>query len=306
MSALMPTESGRSRAEQSPLPVEGTESPRPLLDDHVCIRGVRLRYSELVDRSFFAPEQRERLRQQLELAQPFPHLVLDGLFHPALLELVAEEFDTQPASSWAEVKSPYECTRRLLPGESLQTASQLYFDIVSSGWFTAWLTSITGVPYLLSDPKLWGGGLHESRSGGAFSIHRDFYRHRDIGLRNAMVFITYLNKGWQPEWGSALELWDKKADRCAKSIQPEFGRTMILPHGPVSYHGHTKPLKTPDGRPRRSVAAYFYTSPFAGKRHGDESASTFLHPARIDQAKTIARMIVPPFIWALGRKVMGR
>jgi hypothetical protein len=81
---------------------------------------------------------------------------------------------------------------------------------------------------------------------------------------------------------------------------------MILPHGPISYHGHTKPLKTPDGRPRRSVAAYFYTSPFAGKRHGDESASTFLHPARIDQAKAIARMIVPPFVWALGRKLMGR
>jgi Rps23 Pro-64 3,4-dihydroxylase Tpa1-like proline 4-hydroxylase len=306
MSALLSTESGRSLAEQPLPPIEVAELPRPLLDDHVCIRGVELRYSELVDRSFFAPEQRERLRQQLELAQPFPHLVLEGLFHPALLELVAEEFDTQSASSWAEVKSQYECTRRSLPGVSLQTASQLYFDIVSSGWFTEWLTSITGVPYLLPDPKLIGGGLHESRFGGAFSIHRDFSRHREIGLRNAMVFITYLNKGWQPEWGSALELWDKKADRCAKSIEPEFGRTMILPHGPASYHGHTKPLKTPDGRPRRSVAAYFYTSPLTGECRGDESVSIFLHPARFDQVKAIARTITPPFIWALGRKLIGR
>jgi hypothetical protein len=81
---------------------------------------------------------------------------------------------------------------------------------------------------------------------------------------------------------------------------------MILPHGPISYHGHTKPLKTPDGRPRRSVAAYFYTSPFESKGHGDKSASTFLHPERIDRIKTIARRIVPPFVWALGKKALGR
>ncbi|WP_431273994.1 2OG-Fe(II) oxygenase [Variovorax ureilyticus] len=232
--------------------------------------------------------------------------MIEGLFHPRLLELVAEEFDTQPASSWVNIHTPYERTRRSVPGVSLQTASRTYFDIVSSGWFSEWLTSITNMPYLLSDPRLVGGGLHESRSGGTFSIHRDFRRHHDTGLRNAMVLITYLNKGWQPEWGSALELWDKKNDRCGRAVQPEFGRTVILPHGPVSYHGHTQPLKTPDDRPRRSVAAYFYTSPMAGKRSMDDIATNFLHPARIDQVKTVTRMIVPPFAWALGRKVMGR
>ena len=302
MSAVASIVVGPSMVEQ-PLPAEPS---RALLDDYLCIRGVRLRYAELVDRSFFAPEQRARLRQELESAQPFPHLVIEGLFHPRLLELVAEEFDTQPASSWVEITRPYERTRRSVPGVSLQTASQTYFDIVSSGWFNEWLTSITGVPCLLSDPRLVGGGLHESRSGGAFSIHRDFRSHPDTGLRNAMVFITYLNKGWQPEWGSALELWDKKNDRCGKAVQPEFGRTVILPHGPLSYHGHTQPLKTPDERPRRSVAAYFYTSPLAGKRGMDEIATNFLHPARIDQVKTAVRMIKPPFVWAIGRKVMGR
>ncbi len=274
--------------------------------DFVCIRGVQLPLDKLVDRSFFAPERCEQLREELANAKPFPYVILEGLFHPALLELVAAEFDTLPKTGWADVRTKYESTRRSVPGVSLQPASQLYFDIVSSGWFTEWLSSVTGVPYLLTDPKLVGGGLHESRDGATFAVHRDFYRHRDIGLRNAMVFITYLNKGWDPEWGSALELWDKKADRCVTSIQPEFGRTILMPHGPVSYHGHTKPLHTPDGRPRRSVAAYFYTSPVAGKRLGDESASKFMYTTRIDQAKAIARLIVPPIVWMLGRKLMGR
>jgi len=274
--------------------------------DYVCIRGVQLPLAKLVDRSFFAPERCAQLREQLANAKPFPYLVLEGLFHPALLELVAAEFDELPKTGWTDVKTKYESTRRSVPGVSLQPASQLYFDIVSSGWFTEWLTSITGVPYLLTDPKLLGGGLHESREGATFAVHRDFYRHRDLGLRNAMVFITYLNKGWDPDWGSALELWDKKADRCVTSVQPEFGRTILLPHGPVSYHGHTKPLHTPDGRPRRSVAAYFYTSPLFGKHPGDESASKFMRTTQIDQAKVIARMIVPPFVWALARKLTGR
>jgi hypothetical protein len=274
--------------------------------DHVCIRGVQLPLAKLVDRSFFAPERCAQLREQLANAKPFPHLVLEGLFHPALLELVAAEFDDLPKDGWADIKTRYESTRRSVPGVSLQPASQLYFDIVGSGWFSEWLTSITGVPYLLTDPKLIGGGLHESRNGATFAVHRDFNRHREIGLRNAMVFITYLNKGWDQEWGSALELWDKKADRCVTSIQPEFGRTVLLPHGPVSYHGHTKPLQTPDGRPRRSVAAYFYTSPVAGKRFGDESASKFMRTTRLDRAKAAARLFVPPIVWMLGQKLLGR
>jgi hypothetical protein len=274
--------------------------------DFISIRGVRLPRGELVDPGLFAPGQRERLRDQLVSTTPFPHLVLENIFHPALLELVAEEFDMLPATFWAEVKTHYESTRRSPLGARLGPAAQLYFDIVNSGWFTEWLSSITGVPYLLPDPKLCGGGLHESRTGATFAVHRDFNRHRHLGLRNEMVLITYLNKGWDPEWGSGLELWDKQRGRCVTTVQPEFGRTILLPHGPASYHGHTKPLQAPDGRPRRSVAAYYYTSPLAGKQHGDESASVFMKTHHVDKAKTFARMLTPPVVWLLARKLTGR
>jgi hypothetical protein len=274
--------------------------------DFISIRGVRLPCAELVDRSLFAPEQRERLHQKLLAASPFPHLVLENIFHPTLLELVAEEFDMLPGGGWADIKTEYESTRRSVLGVALGPASQLYFDIIHSGWFIDWLSSLSGVDYLLPDPKLFGGGLHESRTGATFAVHRDFNRHRHLGLKNEMVFITYLNKGWDPAWGSGLELWDKKQDRCVTTVQPEFGRTILLPHGPASYHGHTKPLQAPDGRPRRSVAAYYYTSPLAGKQHGDESASVFMKTHRVDRVKALARMLTPPVVWLLARKVSGR
>ncbi len=303
MSALLSFESEPPVHEQ-PLASEAPAALFPEPEDFISIRGVRLPLADLVNRALLSAERRESLRERLISAQPFPHLVLDNVFHPTLLELVAEEFDS-PATGWSDVKSRYESTRRSVLGAQLGPASQIYFDILNSGWFTELLSSITGVPYLLPDPKLFGGGLHESRTGATFAVHRDFSRHRHLGLKNEMVFITYLNKGWDPEWGSALELWDKKADRCVTTVQPEFGRTILLPHGPISYHGHTKPLQTPDGRPRRSVAAYFYTSPLAGKQHGDESASIFMKTHRLDRAKAIARMMTPPFVWSLARRITG-
>ena len=139
--------------------------------DFVSIRGVRLPRAELVDRSLFTPEARERLHRQLVAGSPFPHLVLENIFHPALLELVAEEFDALPGNGWADVKSRYESTRRSVLGVALGPASQLYFDILHSGWFIDWLSSISGVDYLLSDPKLFGGGLHESRTGEIGRAH---------------------------------------------------------------------------------------------------------------------------------------
>ncbi|VWX57427.1 Proline 4-hydroxylase (Includes Rps23 Pro-64 3,4-dihydroxylase Tpa1), contains SM-20 domain [Burkholderiales bacterium 8X] len=303
MSAVLsfPTENLISSAPMAPL-----HEAADVAFDGISIRGVRLPFAEIVDRSFFAQDRIDQLRQQLNGAAPFPHLVLKDVFNPALLELVAEEFDGLPGDYWSDVKTRYESTRRSVLGANLGPASQIYFDTINSGWFTEWLSAVTGIPYLLTDPKLFGGGLHESRNGATFAVHRDFNRHRHLGLKNEMVFITYLNKNWDPTWGSALELWDKKEDRCVTEVQPEFGHSILLPHGPTSYHGHTKPLQTPDGRPRRSVAAYFYTSPLVGKQHGDESASVFMQTHRADRVKALARWVTPPIVWSIAKKITGR
>jgi hypothetical protein len=274
--------------------------------DAITIRGVRLALDELVDRRLFEPAGRQALRDQLQAGKPFPHLVVKDLFNPLLLELVAEEFEALPGAEWADVRSHYESTRRSVLGARLGSASQLYFNTVSSGWFTEWLSSITGVPYLLPDPKLFGGGLHESRPGATFAVHRDFNLHRHLGLKNEMVFITYLNKGWQPEWGASLELWDAARSQCVTRVLPEFGHTLLMPHSNISYHGHPDPMQTPDGRPRRSIAAYYYTSPDAGKTREDQVSSVFLRHRRFDKLKRVAQMVVPPVLWSAARKLAKR
>ena len=274
--------------------------------DFVSIRGVRLLMDQLVDASFFTPEATQRLREQLFAATPFPHLVIEGLFNPALLELVREEFDGHAAEAWKDVKSDYESTRRSQLGAALGPASQIYFNILESGWFTRWLSEVTATPYLLTDPQRFGGGLHESQVGGAFAIHRDFNYHPHVGLKNEMVCITYLNHDWQDAWGGVLELWNAKDGQCQARVRPEFGHTLILPHGPASFHGHPGPLCPPEGVKRRSVAAYFYTSPKAGQQDPEEAVSIFMHTRRADRLKKAVRLMTPPVIWRAVKRLKRR
>jgi len=261
---------------------------------------------QLVDASFFTPEATQRLREQLFAATPFPHLVIEGLFNPALLELVREEFDGHAAEAWKDVKSGYESTRRSQLGAALGPASQIYFNILESGWFTRWLSEVTATPYLLTDPQRFGGGLHESQVGGAFAIHRDFNYHPHVGLKNEMVCITYLNHDWQDAWGGVLELWNAKDGQCQARVRPEFGHTLILPHGPASFHGHPGPLCPPEGVKRRSVAAYFYTSPKAGQQDPEEAVSIFMHTRRADRLKKAVRLMTPPVIWRAVKRLKRR
>jgi hypothetical protein len=265
--------------------------------DSVHVRGVRLLLSQLVAHSYFTPESIAHLKHRLLSAAPFPYLVIKDLFNPALLELVREEFDLQPQHGWKDVCSVYESTRRSELGAALGPASQIYFDLVNSSWFMQWVSAITGTPYLLSDPQRFGGGLHESRPEGNFAIHRDFSYHPHVGLKNEMVMITYLNPGWQAAWGGVLELWNAKNGQCKATVSPEFGHTLLMPHGPASYHGHPGPLCPPEGITRRSVACYYYTSPKAGQQDPDEAVSIFMHTRKTDRAKKALRLMTPPLAW---------
>ena len=273
--------------------------------DHLVIRGRRLDLQELVDPRVFTAARQAEWRQAMSAAQPFAHLVLEDVFHPELLRLVQEEFDLYAQRQWRVVSSPHEATHRSLPQATLGPASELYFGLVNSRWFVQLLSAVSGVEDLITDPGLYGGGLHETRRGGHFGVHRDFDRHPVSGLDNEMVFITYLNEGWDRQWGGALELWDAQAKRCVAEVEPVFGRSVLLRHGPASFHGHPQPLATPDGRTRRSVASYYYSYPLARRAREQRHTSVFLFAERHARLKPAAKRATPPLVWDALRRLVG-
>lgn len=260
----------------------------------VTIRERQLDLAALSQR--FAPDEAAIARAQADYrdARPYPFLEIDGLFDETLLDLVVEEFDAMPR--WREVKSGREHVYRAPAHEEFGPATRLYMSLVNSPDCVRYLSAVTGIANLIPDVTAVGGGPHETRNGGHFAIHRDFLYHRETGLQNALVMITYLNRDWQPDYGGELELWDKTGK--VRATAPLFGRTIMIGHPHRAFHGCPNPLTAPEGRHRRSIASYFYINPHIART--TTRTSVFLErPGFNERLRLIARGATPPAVWSL-------
>jgi Rps23 Pro-64 3,4-dihydroxylase Tpa1-like proline 4-hydroxylase len=123
----------------------------------------------------------------------------------------------------------------------------------------AWLETLTGIPGLLPDPLLFGGGMFAIERGGFLKVHVDFNMHPHNGLDRRINLLLYLNEDWQEEYGGQLELWRKDAPKPDVSILPLANRCAIFSTNEISYHGHPTPLNCPEGRSRNCLSLYYYT-----------------------------------------------
>jgi len=273
-------------------------------DDHISIRGAKLALGQLVSPLLDDPDYVAELRHRFQVAKPFGHVVLEGLFNECFLELIHEEFDLFRTDKWKSVVGQRENFVRSTPGTRQGPATQLYFSLVNSGWFADFLEAVTGIEDLIPDPHLEGGGLHETRPGGKFGVHRDFTRHFRNGLDNEMIFITYLNRNWDPAYHGDLQLWDRRTKKCVERIFPEFGRSLIMKQGAQAYHGHPAPLQAPEGMTRRSVASYYYS--YRAKMAYEPRVTTrFLFVSRKERINAALRQVTPPILWR-GLKALTR
>ena len=120
--------------------------------------------------------------------------MIDGLFRADFLEGVLDDYGAG-FGDWIHYSTRDEVKLGTRPNARLNPASRAYFDVIHRGEFVNFLGLVSGIDGLLPDPALFGGGLHEIKTGGRFSVHVDFNKHPVSGLDNRLVFITYLNKG---------------------------------------------------------------------------------------------------------------
>lgn len=264
---------------------------------------------------------RDQCRTAFFKADPFPHIVIDGLFETQFLREVRAEFDSGLAAA-RMIANQREQTVRSTDPATFGPQTLRYFDAMHRHAMVDFLQDITGISPLLVDPTLLNGGLHECRDGGRFDIHLDFNRHRHTMLDNALVALTYLNEGWQDDWGGGLELYCSKRRQVVRTVAPVMARTIIFAHGPNSFHGHTQPVNTGGRMVRRSLATYFYTRRTgAGDKIGYRStvfamdgnrrfAPTDIVSAGPDRSPRqrigeAARLVTPPLLWNWMRHLVG-
>jgi hypothetical protein len=192
-------------------------------------------------------------------AQPFPHVVIDGIVPNDVLDAVLTELPQHGSNEYLKRMDPTEHKFSLNDIELMGPKTQHLLAQFNSAPFIEFVEALTGLDGLVPDPYFYGGGVHLIERGGFLKVHADFSLHPSLHIDRRLNAILYLNKDWQEEYGGQLELWDADVRECVKRIPPLFGRLVIFRTTGSSYHGHPEPLNFPEGMSRRSLALYYYT-----------------------------------------------
>jgi Rps23 Pro-64 3,4-dihydroxylase Tpa1-like proline 4-hydroxylase len=199
------------------------------------------------------------LSKRYRATQPVPHIYLTDFLAREAAQALEEEFPRPDSHAWTHYQHQNEnkhgMTRRELFPPRLGEA----VDVLNSPEFVAWLSELTGIPGLLADASLEGGGLHQSGTGGYLNVHTDFsHHHYHKNWRRRVNLILYLNEGWEDAWGGAIELWDAAMTHWVAKYPPRLNCVFIFDTNDISYHGFPTPLACPQGQSRKSLALYYY------------------------------------------------
>ncbi len=205
-------------------------------------------------------------------AEPFPHIEIDNAVNAAILLKILKEFPASTAEGdyRDDARSQIKWRSNWQRDTDIPPQSFNLIQALHSGDFLRFLERLTGIPHLIADPYLGGGGLNETHRGGLLHIHCDGNRSDALSCFRALNVILFLNHEWQDDWGGHLEFWDENLKSCIKKIRPEFNKLVVFTTNETSYHGHPIPLNTPEGITRRSLILYYYTSQNHFDAHGQD------------------------------------
>lgn len=206
---------------------------------------------------------RERAAQYRD-AQPYPHVVVDGLLGDARSAALAGAFPRPDHPGWKRRDYAEQAGR-------LGQLQRSGFDGVAAGLrvllaelcgmaFLDFLAALTGRRDLIADPHYTGAGPMATLPGGHLALHTDFNRDSARRLDRAVTALYYVPISWDEDWGGELELWDRARTRCEVKIAPVRDRLVVMAYGEDHWHGHPSPLRCPDSELRAVVAAYYYAA----------------------------------------------
>ena len=204
--------------------------------------------------------QSASLALQFCKGKPFQHVHVKDFLETSLAQDLSDEFPVPDSSAWIQYKHYNEDKTGLTKRELFPPMLAKVTHELNSPEFVAWISEITGIPNLIADPELEGGGLHQSGRGGFLNVHTDFNKHHHHkNWRRRINLILYLNPGWRAEWGGALEFWDTKMRQCVTKVPPLLNHAVIFNSNEIAYHGFPGKLTCPEDVSRKSLAFYYYT-----------------------------------------------
>jgi 2-oxoglutarate-Fe(II)-dependent oxygenase superfamily protein len=208
-------------------------------------------------------------------AKPYPHVVFDNFFDPALLDAILTEFPKPGEIKWQRFDNEREIKLASRAESTFGPTTRLLLYHLNSITFLEFLSRVTGIENLIADPCFDGGGLHQIMRGGKLGIHADFNKHPRYNLDRRLNLLLYLNKDWREEYGGQLELWDRGMTRCEAKVLPLFNRVVVFGTTDFTYHGHPDPLQCPEGMTRKSLALYYFSNGRPAEEISEEHSTLF-------------------------------
>jgi len=207
----------------------------------------------------YLQNESQSLRQSYLAAKPYPHVAIDNLFAPELLDRLLAEYPDRDRRDWLvwDTKNELKSTSRGIEG--LSTFTQLLCLWLNSKDVIKSIESIVGLDNLVGDPLFHGAGLHEMYRDGWLNMHADYTKHFSLPLMRRINILIYLNRDWQSEWEGDLVMQDAKNREDRASYSPCFNRTIIFPTTAKTFHGVPKPLSCPPDRSRKLLSIYYWT-----------------------------------------------
>jgi hypothetical protein len=203
----------------------------------------------------------EQLREKVASAEPFPFFLLDNFLDVKFAEQVLASYPTYE-SAVKDGKSFNAVNEKgkvqLTDSSKFAPAVQELNAILATPEWLEVLSHVMGIPNLLADDQLAGGGIHQTGPRGHLDVHLDFNYISERDLHRRLNILIYFNKNWKSEWGGNIELWDQAVKVCHHSSSPIFNRCVVFETSDISYHG-VSAVKCPEGESRKSFAAYYYT-----------------------------------------------
>ena len=123
------------------------------------------------------PLDAEALKIALEKAPAFPHFCLDNFFEEEFANAIHDTFPSfEDAAKIGKSFSAVSERRKVQITDATQFPAPIarLHALLASERFVHMVSEATGIPNLLADPELMGGGMHETNHGGHLDVHVDF------------------------------------------------------------------------------------------------------------------------------------
>lgn len=195
------------------------------------------------------------------IRQPFPHFCIDDFLDEAFANEVYQAFPSyhEALNLGHEFKAVNEKRKiQITDTKKFPAPILALHHILASREFISKIETMMGIPNLIADPDLIGGGIHETNSGGHLDVHIDFNYIPEKHLHRRVNILIYFNKDWKEEYGGYLDIWDKDVKTRHGYFAPQFNRACGFATSEISWHG-VMPVTCPPNMMRRSFAVYYYT-----------------------------------------------